>query len=257
MKAGIVVPFRDSFHNGERWVEFEVLKHRIWEICDHNKQDYQIFLIIQDDEQPFNKAYLMNVGADLAKDCDYFIFHDVDNIPVGLDNVYKERDRTGPIIGELDGQKLTDIDTQFDGVIYFRKEDYFKINGFSNHYWSWGWEVTPTPLRCAKMNIPVKRHDGGFILMPHETRHRYRGNPNWINNVLICRQVDVKLMDGYTDIKYEISKQYTEGNVNMIYVKIPPPQYEIGKIFTIEEIRNWVGECNEEEYNWILETYSK
>jgi hypothetical protein len=215
-------------------------------------------VIYQDDNQLFNKAYLMNIGFDIAKDKgDYFIFHDVDTVAIGDQNVYKPREYSGVLVGNDDGKILTNRDDHFAGATYFKKEDFLTINGFSNLFWGWGWEISATPMRLHKMGIHWERYEGVFTQLVHETSHRHRGNPNIVNNVIIYRQVDLKLMDGYCDITYSISKIEEAEHYKMYYVKLPSPQYDINKILTIEEIKNMVGECDEQDYKWIIETYSK
>jgi len=254
MIAGIIIALRDSFNNGERFKELEILKQRIDEICIFCKQDYNLYVIYQDDKQLFNKAYLMNIGVYIAKDkVDYFIFHDVDTIPITNKNIYCERLYTGVLVGKDGDQILTRKDDHFAGAIYFNKKDFFSINGFSNYFWGWGFESYCTVMRLNKMNIYWDRYDGEFYQMVHETKHRYNGNSNFVNNVIISRQVDLKLMDGYSDIQFEINRVEDD----IYYVKIPEPQYDVTKILTKEDILNMVGEFNEQDYNWIIETYSK
>jgi hypothetical protein len=161
------------------------------------------------------------------------------------------------LVGKDGGKILTSKDDHFAGAMYFKKEDFFKINGFSNYYWSWGWESTCTPMRLKQMGIHWKRYDGEFTQLIHETSHRHLGNPNLINNVIIYRQIDLKLMEGYSDINFIINKEIKVNNYTIYYVNIPSPQYDVNKILTIEEIRNMVGECDEQDYKWIIETYSK
>lgn len=257
MKAGIIIPIRDSFNTGERFQELDRLQMRIKEICDKNNQDYQISIIYQDDDQLFNKASLMNIGVNLVQnECDYFIFHDVDNIPVGYYNVYMPREYSGVLVRLWDGELIRDIDEHFAGALYFKKEDFFNINGFSNYYWGWGWETTTTPIRLRNKGIFWKRYDGEFIQMVHETKHRYLGNPNLINNVIVYRQLDLKLWEGYSDVKFSLTRSEFWGEKSTIYyVKLAPPQYDITRYITPDEIIKLVGECDEKEYQWILETY--
>jgi hypothetical protein len=255
MKAGIIIGFRDT--NGERTRELAELHDRIEHICTVNNQDYHIYVIVQDDDQLFNKASLMNIGVKLS-DCDYFIFHDVDNIPIGEDNVYRYREYTGNICGKINGIQYTDIDDHFGDVVLFKKEDFFAVNGWCNYFWGWGWELTAMPVKLQRKGIIYRRGDGEFKTMVHDTSHRFGGNPNHTNNVIIYRMAEDILdpsWDGYSTVSFEISNREDEKDMSMIYVKLPPPQYDTTRTLTKEDIIRISGQFDEKTYQWILETY--
>jgi len=255
MNGIIIIPFRDTFKTGERYTELDVLYKKIREVSDCD-----VCVIHQDDDQLFNKAILMNVGFDInQRSYDYFIFHDVDNIPIGR-NPYTERICSGILQGKLDEQILTDKDTHWAGAIYFAPEDFLAINGFSNYFWGWGWEFSATPTRLAKKNIIWKRFDGEFYQLNHETKHRYTGNPNWVNNVLIYRLVDEILppeWDGFKQLWYNLNGSDNKLGFPTYHVSLCLPQYDTSRILTMDEIAKLSGSCDEKEYNWIVETYSK
>jgi beta-1,4-galactosyltransferase 4 len=257
MKAGIIIPFRDT-ENGERSIELKILVDRINYICKKNKQDYHIYVIIQDDYKLYNKATLMNVAVDICKnDVDYFIFHDVDNIPENDSNVYKYRDFTGNICKEINGVKYTDKDDHFGDVVFFKKEDFFAINGFSNMYFGWGMEVSHTPHRLNEKGIIYKRGDGIFYTLVHDTSHRFNGNPNFVNNMLIYNFIEMEILDGYMELKYLIDKvEIKDSHRTDYYIIFPPPQYILSTTMTINQIKELGGKVNEEEYNRVINQYS-
>ena len=48
----------------------------------HSSLDFKIYIIEQTPEKLFNRAKLLNIGYDQAKDyCDYICLHDVDMLP--------------------------------------------------------------------------------------------------------------------------------------------------------------------------------
>lgn len=259
MKAGIIIPFRDTFNTGERFQELNVLRLAIDNNCRKHKQDYQIYVIWQNDDQLFNIGSLINVGVDISKnECDYFIKHDVDNIPVSDDNVYRNRKVTGNICGKINDDSFTDKDNHFGDVVFFKKADYFAINGISNYYWGWGFEVSATPSRLKSLDIPYGRGDSEFKTMVHETKHRFNGNPNFVNNVLLYHFFDIQVMEGYKQNKYEID--YIENMYDRVIVykvDIGNPQYNVNEILTPEDLRAMGGIVDESVYNWVLETYKK
>jgi len=134
MKPAIIVPFRDQYGN-VREEQFITLRQQIRNVCKEHNQDYFICKVIQDDNELFNKGTLMNVAADLCKDkCDYFIFNDVDNVPIGKDNAYRYREFSGNICGVIDGKRYGDKDDHLGDIVLFKKDDFFAVNGFSNYY---------------------------------------------------------------------------------------------------------------------------
>jgi hypothetical protein len=256
MKAGIIIPFRDTYKTGERTEELQILCSRIREICELNEQEYEIYVIVQDDDQLFNKGILINAGAFLA-DCDYFILHDVDNIPIMDHNIYRYREFTGNIVWKRDDETFTDTDDHFGDVVFFKKEDFLRINGISNMYYGWGFEVSNTPRRLEKYGITYKRGDGIFTQMKHDTKGRFNGNPNFINNMLVYYMIEMHLMEGYHECNFTINNQTETDHIITLKIGMPPPQYELCRNLTMQEIENLTGECDEKTYNWVIETYGK
>jgi beta-1,4-galactosyltransferase 1 len=252
MKGIIIIPFRDTFKTGERFQELNTLIKAIRE-----RSDIDVCVVHQDDDQLFNKAMLMNAGFDLTKSFDYFIFHDVDNIPKG-GNPYGPRICSGILQGKLDGEILTDKDDHWAGAIYFTREDFIAINGFSNLYWGWGWEISAVAHRFG--NIKWKRFDGEFEQLRHETKHRYTGNPNWVNNALIYYMLDNVLpstWDGLSELEYCLNSADLNLGFPSYHIGLPAPKYDVSRNFTLQEIVALGGADDLDRYNWIVETYSK
>ena len=84
-KLGIIVPYRDRPQQLKRFI-----KHMGEYLID---VDYQIFIIEQSDDKPFNRGKLLNVGYTNAIEsgCDYFAFHDVDMLPEDVDYSYTDK----------------------------------------------------------------------------------------------------------------------------------------------------------------------
>lgn len=258
MKAAIIIPFRD-LGDGERTKQFDILSERIHKICIKNNQNYKIIIVNQNDNQLFNRAQLINAAVNIIKDeCHYLILHDVDNIPITDDNVYKYRKFTGNICGIIDGKHFTNQDDHFGDVVFFKKEDFFAINGFSNLYWGWGFECSNTPLRLKNKEIVFKRHDGIFKTLTHETKYRFNGNSNFVNNLIVYNLIEMKLMEGYNESKYELTGiELINKNASIYHINLPQPLYDITRNITKEEVKQITGECNEELYDWVIKTYDK
>ena len=118
--------------------------------------EYEIFIIEQSDDKPFNRGKLLNVGYKYAVEngCDYFVFHDVDMLPEDVDYSYSEKPlHLATHLQEHDYE--TTFFDYFGGVTMFTKEDFKAINGFSNEYWGWGFEDDDLLVRCIECNLEI------------------------------------------------------------------------------------------------------
>ena len=116
--------------------------------------DYEIFIIEQSDDKPFNRGKLLNAGYKYALDkgCDYFVFHDVDMLPEDVDYSYSDKPlHLATHLQEHDYE--TTFFDYFGGVTMFTKEDFKTINGFSNEYWGWGFEDDDLLMRLTESNV--------------------------------------------------------------------------------------------------------
>ena len=120
--------------------------------------DYQIFIIEQSDDKPFNRGKLLNVGYEFACDngCDYFVFHDVDMLAEEVDYSYSDKPlHLATHLQEHDYE--TTFFDYFGGVTMFNKQDFELINGFSNEYWGWGFEDDDLLIRCLDSNLELDK----------------------------------------------------------------------------------------------------
>ena len=152
-KLAIIVPYRDRQSHLEVFVPYmqEYLKD----------YDYKIFVIEQNDNKPFNRGKLLNVGARIAikEGFDYFALHDVDMLPLkGVDYSYSET----PIHLVSKINKDIPFMDYFGGVTLFNVHDYKLVNGYSNEYWGWGFEDDDLLYRCIQRNIPLDKISFGI-----------------------------------------------------------------------------------------------
>jgi len=118
--------------------------------------DYEIFIIEQSDDKPFNRGKLLNAGYKYATEngCDYFVFHDVDMLPEDVDYSYTDKPlHLATHLQEHDYE--TTFFDYFGGVTMFNKEDFELINGFSNEYWGWGFEDDDLLIRCIESDLEL------------------------------------------------------------------------------------------------------
>ena len=82
-KLSLIVPYRKREEHLKEFIPF------MHNYLTKQNIDYEIIVVVQDDNQAFNKAKLMNIAALYTKDLsDYFIFHDVDMLPKNTDYRY-------------------------------------------------------------------------------------------------------------------------------------------------------------------------
>ena len=126
MRLSVIVPYR----NRE-----EHLKVFVSEIPKKINNDFDIVIVEQFDENLFNRAKLLNIGFDYKKDVsDYFCFHDVDMIPISADYSYCDKPyHMATNLGQFGGGIA--YANYYGGVNLFNKEDFIKINGYSNDFW--------------------------------------------------------------------------------------------------------------------------
>ena len=151
-KLAIIVPYRDREEHLARFVP------HMDEFLSDKDIDYKIFVIEQDNEKPFNRGWLLNVGFEIAKKqgYDYFCFHDVDMLPQDKSCDYSWVDRPTHLASLLSkfNNKLV-YQEYIGGVTLFNKEHFEFINGFSNKYWGWGFEDDDLLYRCRQGGLPL------------------------------------------------------------------------------------------------------
>lgn len=221
-KLSIVVPYRNREQHLAQFIPFmeEYLK---------NLPGYgsnfipQILIIEQEDDKPFNRGKLLNVGFEESKDCDYFCFHDVDMLPVNSD--YSPVDAPTHMATEAEqfGWKLP-FEWYFGGVTMFDKESFKKINGFANEYWGWGAEDDDLFVRCSTMGIRTYRKPGRYRSLDHERiieSSLYQKNLDKLKIFQVKSSPERILKDGLSTLVYERTGEDKIGDISRkITVKI-------------------------------------
>lgn len=205
MKFSIIIPFRDRFsHLG-------ITVPRIREVLQD--VDHEIIIVEQNDKKKFRRANLLNEGARIATG-DLLAFHDVDYYPDTVQyydfnnptDVFLPVNRVTFVYNDLATKPLdqvpkgyrhfcdgVDIDF-FGGVEVFRRDAFFKINGFSPDFIGWGFEDADLRERIFAYNLSVARASNNHFLAldhidsgPAMTDMDFRGNAmkleTWRNNL--------------------------------------------------------------------------
>jgi hypothetical protein len=126
--------------------------------------DWTIHVVEQLGDARFNRGKLRNCGFRIAGDADYFVFHDVDYLPLAADYGWCE----APTRLIWHGLVLKEhYETFFGAVVAMKRRHFELVNGYSNEYWGWGCEDVDLRLRCQCIGLPIAKRDGTFRALPH------------------------------------------------------------------------------------------
>ena len=153
MKLGIIVPYRERESHLKKFLD------GIKTYFKTQSLKYEVIVVEQLDDKPFNRGKLLNIGYIKAKElgCEYIVFHDVDMIPIEVDYSYSELPMHLATNFELEYDKSKNLifDDYFGGVTMFTSDIFEKINGYSNLYWGWGFEDDDLLFRVSEKKIPI------------------------------------------------------------------------------------------------------
>jgi len=195
MKLSIIIPFRDRFtHLG---ITVPRLRQVLADV------DHEIIVVEQDDQNKFRRANLLNEGARQATG-DLLVFHDVDYYPKNVQyydfanptDVFLPVKRVTFVYNDLTPKPLEQVpggyrhfrdgvDADFfGGVEVFRREAFFKINGFSPDFIGWGFEDADLRERVAAHNLSVARsHTNEFLALDHVDSGPASNDPDFHGNI--------------------------------------------------------------------------
>ncbi|XP_069886261.1 beta-1,4-galactosyltransferase 4 [Dipodomys merriami] len=202
-KVAILIPHR----NREKHLMY-LLEH-LHPFLRRQQLAYGIYIIHQAGTKKFNRAKLLNVGyleALKEENWDCFIFHDVDLVPENDLNLYTCEDQPKHLVvgRNSTGYRLR-YSGYFGGVTALSREQFFKVNGFSNNYWGWGGEDDDLRLRVElqKMKISRPKPEVGKYTMIFHTRDQ--GNEVNVERMKLLHQVSrVWRRDGLTSCSYKL-----------------------------------------------------
>ena len=224
-KLGIIVPYRDRPNQLKRFTS-----HMEVYLKD---MDYEILIIEQSDNKPFNRGKLLNVGYKYAVDmgCDYFVFHDVDMLPEDVDYSYTDKPlHLATHLQEHDYE--TTFFDYFGGVTMFNKEDFELINGFSNEYWGWGFEDDDLLIRCIESDLELDTTNNSKKNIQEFEAFKLKGEDSYIRiknkeqkSNLLEDDFSISVLVKPSNIKIDENDEYDE------YPILSIPGYNIGLFY--------------------------
>ncbi|XP_049872881.1 beta-1,4-N-acetylgalactosaminyltransferase bre-4-like [Pectinophora gossypiella] len=125
--VAILLPYRN------RKDQLDVFLPNIHNFLIRQKIHYKVYVIEQQDNHPWNKGILYNVGARQAiiEHFPCLIFHDIDLIPVDHSNLYVCMEEPRHMSASIDDYRFVLIyDTLFGGVVSIRTDQYIAVNGY-------------------------------------------------------------------------------------------------------------------------------
>jgi len=238
----IIIPYRDRKEHLDTLLKsFEKYKEP-----DKYGNIVKVIIVEQDNDYLFNRGQLFNSAKLL--DYDYFIFHDVDLIPDP--NVNYIRKYTMPThlscYCEQFNYKLLDIENEirdykkskmFGGVVAMSKNDFLKLNGYSNIYEGWGCEDNDLMTRIEYKHMKYDRLPWTYKSLTH--KHNDVNNINLLNNLNKLEKFDNHCPDIYYDMfcnqkTFSLIPNQYKGDVNIGYYKvntIPVYNYNIFVVY--------------------------
>ncbi|XP_063788210.1 beta-1,4-galactosyltransferase 1-like [Pseudophryne corroboree] len=202
-KIAIVIPFRNREPHLNVWL------HNMHPFLQKQQADYGIYVVEQFGDSKFNRAKLMNVGySEAVNEYDYncFIFSDVDIIPMDHRNLYRCSKNPKHMANSLDKFNFRlRYKTVFGGVVAFSKEQFLKVNGFSNVFWGWGGEDDELYQRVIKAGMEIERLDQNISKAKAFVHSRDNGNEQNKKSVPLIYKAGMRMhKDGLNSLNYTI-----------------------------------------------------
>ena len=158
-KTAFIIPYRNRESHLITW-----LSH-LHPILMRQQLDYQVFVVEQVDNHPFNRAAVMNAGFLETMKMDNFtcyVFHDVDMVPetdLALYNCPPSAQEMVHMAVSVSRWKYRLTYTNYlGGIVLMSPDTFVTIGGFSNSFWGWGGEDDDLYCRVTRNNISIVRY---------------------------------------------------------------------------------------------------
>lgn len=201
--VAILIPHR----NREKHLLY-LLQH-LHPFLQRQQLDYGIYVIHQAGNTKFNRAKLLNVGyLEALKEAnwDCFIFHDVDLVPENDFNIYMcDTQPKHLVVGRNNTGYRLRYRGYFGGVTALTRDQFSKVNGFSNNYWGWGGEDDDLRIRVEMQKMKVVRPPADVARYTMIFHNRDHGNEENRERMKLLRQVSrTWKTDGLNSCSYKL-----------------------------------------------------
>ncbi|KAI0978570.1 hypothetical protein GJ496_003831 [Pomphorhynchus laevis] len=179
--------------------QLQIYLSRIHPFLQQQKIPYVIITVNQTGKEPFNRGILFNIGVlHTPQDINCFILSDVDMIPDLYENMFTCNKTYPKHISSAISRYNYKLNypTNFGGIVAFTRDQFVKVNGFSNRYWGWGGEDDDLYRRTRKFFKTITRvppHIGRITHMDHYKNESGELNENRFN---LLKQDYSYLLDG-------------------------------------------------------------
>lgn len=226
-KIVFVIPYRDREphkHFFDRYIKY------ILEDIDEN--DYEIIFSYQDNQLPFNRGGMKNLGFIYAKKKypdNYkeisFVFHDVDTLPYRKGLLDYETK-----IGTI--KHFYGYQWALGGIVSITGHDFELMDGFPN-FWGWGFEDNELQRRANRNNIFVDRTTF-YNIKSNEILHFYDDLIKKISRTQLEEEGSKSISDGLSTL-LEIN-QYWNDEDKMLYNTSFSCEYTPYDVFKIHKL---------------------
>lgn len=218
-KVAIIIPYRDRRNH------LAALVLHLHPFLQRQLIEYNIYVVEQAGNGPFNRGMLMNVGfTEAVKEFPYdcILLHDVDLVPEDDRNLYTCPEPPRHMSASISSHhyRLMYAD-YFGGVSAMTADQYRAINGFSNKFWGWGGEDDDLfrRVRYQKMNISRYPGDlGRYTMLSHK-----KAKPSPTRHRVLRKGKRRYKTDGLNSLKYQILKTERRHLFTWMLVALPRP----------------------------------
>lgn len=197
-RTAVIVPYR----NRESQLKtFLIYMHNY---LRRQRIHYRIFIIEQNDQKPFNRAKLFNIGSVMAKKFNYdcIVLHDVDLLPMYLGHMYSCTAKPRHMCAGVSDFRYNLIYPElFGGVISITLDQFTLINGLSNLYEGWGGEDDDFYARLEATKISICRFPPAYnvyYMLPHK-----KEPPNVNRRNLLANAVQRHRFEGLNTLHFK------------------------------------------------------
>ena len=233
MKLSIIVPYRN------RETHLKLFLNYMNAFLTHHGYDFEFIVVHQQDDLPFNRGELLNIGAAYSSG-DYFAFHDVDMLP-GIDVYQYPNQPTHAITRQQrhDFVPYCDLENQyfnhryFSGVTLVSRSQYDLAGGYPSGFFGWGMEDDEFLRRLiVNGNLETHRRNGLFSELPHEDRSK---GP-------VCQYLFVE------DVSYKLINSEQTNNITHIKVEL---QSTLVMKLTALNVKHYVNSNHQSTYDQL------